>query len=362
MTRLLLDHGFSVRHADPNGWTPLHHAAEFDRSELVQTLLRKGASINARTLAGETAYNIALFSSATATAALLESMGCDTENPLFPYLDGPYFGQSLPGAHPEVFAPGIVSGHYKLHSSISFSPDGSQAAWSIMVPPRDSGYGSCHVLHSSLTGGRWHYPAPLSEDPSDVPFFSPAGNRLYYISRSPAYENGPRKENIWYRDVRATGFSEPVAEARAVNDNPIHWQFSLDKEGTIFFGTGDGRILCSSLEEGIRQDPAPPGQTDANVTTGGGSPCISPDGEFLLFVSNGDIYITFRKDAEHWSEAVPLDQSINTPSNETCPMLSPDGALLFFNREWKVYWVSIASSLETYREQLSNSRVAVEGQ
>ena len=44
----------------------------------------------------------------------------------FPVLKGPYLGQKPPGMTPEVFAPGIISTEHKEHSTLAFSPDGTE--------------------------------------------------------------------------------------------------------------------------------------------------------------------------------------------------------------------------------------------
>ena len=47
----------------------------------------------------------------------------------FHNLSGEYFGQTPPGATPEVFARGIVSTDANEHSVPSFSPDGNEVFW-----------------------------------------------------------------------------------------------------------------------------------------------------------------------------------------------------------------------------------------
>ncbi len=84
---------------------------------------------------------------------------------------------------------------------------------------------------------------------------------------------------------------------------------------------------------------------------------LSADGRSILFVSdrprkendpdfhrynelhrgsmqgNTDIYITFKKDDDSWSEPINLGKSINTPFAERKPFLHPDGRSLYFASE-----------------------------
>ena len=124
---------------DRNGWTPLHRAAERGRLQAAALLLKHGANVNERTLAGETAYNLAVAENNTEVAVLLKSHGADQGPPLFPELKGEYLGQKKPGTKPEIFAPGIVSGRFGMHSAVAFSPDGREAYWNLMVEPRTPG-------------------------------------------------------------------------------------------------------------------------------------------------------------------------------------------------------------------------------
>jgi len=49
----------------------------------------------------------------------------------FPELKGPYLGQKPPGMTWEIFASGIISTEHKEHSTLAFSPKGTEIFWSI---------------------------------------------------------------------------------------------------------------------------------------------------------------------------------------------------------------------------------------
>ncbi len=82
----------------------------------------------------------------------------------------------------------------------------------------------------------------------------------------------------------------------------------------------------------------------------GAHPAVSPDESFLVFDSerggdaeneDSDLYVCFRTPEGDWSDAVNLGPDINTDSDQSIPRLSPDGRYLFFSRDRDIYWVSV---------------------
>lgn len=352
---LLVEHGFDLGHADRHGWTPLHSAAEFGRNEAMEHLLSEGAALEAKTMMGETALHIARAEGNEETVALLESRGADTDPPRFPDLNGEYLGQEAPGDVPEPFAPGIVNAHYGIHTSVAFSPDGDAAYWSIMIPPRESGYGSGRMLGTTLKDGKWTYPAPPQFEGGDVPFFSPDGERLYFLSRRELPEGGGSGENIWFVERTEGGWSDPSPVDAIVNAAPKHWQFSIDRAGTFYMGSGDGRILVSRCEDGLYENPVDFRELYGSDSVAGGSPYIAPDGDYLIFSRDDDLHITYRRSDGSWTDGKSLGDSINSPAYDLCPIVSPDGEFLFYlttrDGVWGPHWVAIRDRLEAWRRE-----------
>jgi ankyrin repeat protein len=352
---MLAKHGFDLGYTDQNGWTPLHCAAEFGRDNAVKFLLSKGVDINARTRMGENAFNIAQTEKNEKTAALLKSIGADTGPPRFPELTGQYLGQEKPGEKPIPFAPGIVTAHFGLHSSVTFSPDGKMAFWTIMVLPRESGYSTDRMLGTTLKNGKWTYPSQPEFKGGDVPFFSPDGKRLYFISDKPLTKDGGRKENIWFVENSKSGWSEPKPVDPIVNSAPMHWQFSIDKKGTFYIGSGDGRILVSPKINGKYQNPKDFKELYGIEGVKGGSPFISPEGDYLIFSRDDDLYITFQKTAGSWTVPQSLGDTINTSAYELCPLVTPDGEYLIYNTTrsgvWGPHWVAVKNTINKLRKQ-----------
>ena len=260
-----------------------------------------------------------------------------------------YLDQSPPGTTPERFAPGIVSTE-KPELNAVFTPDGTEfyfavnrgpMAWTIMTLRRE--------------GDRWNEPAVASFSGvySDVDLFITAdGARLYFCSNRPASGTDDAKADfdIWVVEREGGGWSEPRRLDAPVNSNASEFYPSLTREGVLYFQSmrpgGEGPDL-------YRAQPAGDGfsnveRIDPPVNSPGfeSDPFIAPDGSFLVFSrvdpagrTRGDLFVTRRGPDGAWGPPEDLGPAVNTDGHENCPMLSPDGQYLFFTRDGDVYWV-----------------------
>lgn len=86
-----------------------------------------------------------------------------------------YLGQTPPGSSPEIFAPGIISSEAREHSSLTFSPDGTEIYFTRQTD------GLNNILFLERRGGKWSEPrpAPFNSDYLDSgTTFSPDGKEL----------------------------------------------------------------------------------------------------------------------------------------------------------------------------------------
>ena len=336
---ILIAKGLDINLRDNYGWAPLHYAARDGRIKNVERLITEGANINIHSIMGQSPLNAADEMKQDKVRALLIKKGAEDKPIQFPVLKGDYMGQKPPGDTPELFATGIVSSIWGLHSTAAFSPDGNTAMWAPMIQIPGQIYSTGGILMSERKKGRWTAPrfAPFTGDEEgDVPFFSPDGKRVYFMSTIPLPDKPQsRKERIWFVDRGVEGWSEPKAVNPSVNDYPHHWQISVDTNHTIYFsssipeGYGGGDIYCSKLVDGKWQKPqnlGPPINTDK----GEGMPFIAPDGSYLLFSRTYDLYISYQKEEGGWTEPQNLGRPINSPSIDICPMVTLDGKYLFF--------------------------------
>ncbi len=351
----LIKKGLDVQGRDDLGWTPLHYAALNGREAIAGFLVEKGADKDARNTAGQTPYNVAVEMKQEKVLEVLAAAGASRAPVEFPDLRGDWLGQKPPGEKPEVFALGIVSSVWGLHTSVTFSPDGSMALWAPMVRFPGQIYSTGIIYQSTRQGGRWTAPEPApfsGRYDDDVPFFSPDGKRLYFISgRTLPVEGNPGKEAIWYVERQEDGWSEAKALPWIVNKSEMHWQFSVDRSGDIYFGSGmagglgRGDIYCAKFSEGRYLEPENLGSPVSSAAEEA-TPCVTPDGRTLIFMRDFDLVVSFKKEVGEWTEPVSLGPMVNSPSLDLCPLLSPDGKCLFFmsqrGSDNQVWWVDAA--------------------
>ena len=122
----LLRKGLKMDSKDKFGWTPMHYAALNNHVNVMQTLIDNGADINARNLMGQTAFNVADEFGNVQSKEFLVKKGTDQGPMQFPLMEGEYLGQVPPEDTPVIFATGIISSVWGLHSSLAFSPDGDR--------------------------------------------------------------------------------------------------------------------------------------------------------------------------------------------------------------------------------------------
>jgi len=350
---LLLGKGFDPATPNRFGWTPLHYAARDGRTDAARILIEKGAPLNARTIMGQTAYNVAQERGMQAAATLLAEKGTDKSGIRFPVLEGDYLGQKPPEDKAELFGLGIISSIWGLHSTAVFTPDGNEVYWAPMMTFPGEIYSRGGLLMMKRMNGRWTPPAwasfsgPNGED--DVPFFSPDGKRIYFISRRPLPgEKETGNERIWYADRTPDGWSEPKPLDPNVNSINKHWEFSLDREGNVYFAgqAPDSRglqdIYLARFSGGKYEKPVNLGGP-INSAAVDDTPFIAPDGSYLVFERQFDLWVSFRGPAGDWSEPVKLGAEVNSPSIELCPIVTADGKYLFFlsqrDGESHAYWV-----------------------
>ncbi len=346
----LLERKLDVNLRDRNGWSPLHRACERGHARVAALLIERGARLNERTLAGETPFNLAAAEGNDEAVSLLKAKGADQSPPAFPMLKGPYLGQEKPGASPEPFAVGVVNGRFGLHCAPVFSPDGREAYWNLMVTPRTSGFSAGRLLVSRLRDGRWTYPqiAPFTGEgrDADVPCFTPDNKRLYFMSRRllPG-ETQPAGEHIWFMERERDGWSEPRPVDETVNRFPLHWQFAVDKDYNLYIhanvsgGLGDSDLYFAKYAGGRYLEPVNLG-APLNSPGREGAPGIAPDGSYLLFERDFDLFVSFRSADGSWGEPVNLGPGVNSPGPDLCPQVTADGKHLFFLSQWVACWVS----------------------
>jgi Tol biopolymer transport system component len=268
---------------------------------------------------------------------------------------GPYFGQKPPGRTPEVFAPGVFWLPNRRVTRSAFSPDGTECFFG--VP--NASFSQVQLYYMRRVDNVWTSPvlAPFSvtDHTYRQPYYSADGRKLYFSSD----KNG--SSDLWMVSRTAQGWDEPQVLPAPINTSSYEGQYSQTKDGTAFFESdrpgGQGKFDI------WRIDPPQSGQPPrvenlgpiVNSSADEGDPMVSPDGAYLLFMSNrpgciggSDLYVSFPDGKGGWTAPANLNAfipGINTEVDEYGPTISPEGRYLFFVRLYHdgrrdgVYWV-----------------------
>jgi hypothetical protein len=123
---------------------------------------------------------------------------------------------------------------------------------------------------------------------------------------------------------------------------------TVDREGNLYF---ERYGLNVARPRDGDYSPAMPVPGITNVVNMG-HPFVAPDGHYLIFDAQwpatratglaGVLFVSFRQEDGTWSPAVRLFDQADTREYESCPTVSPDGKWLFFGRDHDIYWVSAA--------------------
>lgn len=255
----------------------------------------------------------------TSLTLVLCSPSVGQEN--FLVLKGPYLGQKPPGDTPKLFGPGIIS-NCDLHSSVYFSPDGKEVYFSKIDD-------SWNIMFMKEVNGRWTQPRFLWK--GLTPFLSPDGTKLYFSTE---------EWDLWIMERSTHGWTEPKNLGPVVNfagrqDGP-----SVTNDGTLYYSTmyrGAKGIVRSKFIDGQYSEPEVM-EDGINIGQHEAFPFISPDESYIIFssfrrgsIGLGDLYISFRRDDDTWTEPKNMGPKINSEAKDRFPYVSPDGRYFFFN-------------------------------
>jgi hypothetical protein len=271
----------------------------------------------------------------------------------FQVFEGPYLGQEPPGDEPLPFLPEVFK---DVHSSINFSPNGKQVFWKEI--------GIRKLFFMEELDGMWTPPKSASfSSPfyrQDVPFFSPNGDTLYFISIRPQHWNQLLSdEGIWYVTKKGKRWSSPKNVGEEINNVFMHWQFSVSTSGTIYFaGSEDenheiwsiykSRLVNSKYENPVKLDSAINSVTKPAVYSQI-CPFISPDESYIMYSGLGrkdafgnrhNLYISYKNKNNTWTESINLSRCFNLKGSLLCPIVSPSEEYLFFTNESTLMWVN----------------------
>jgi WD40 repeat protein len=277
---------------------------------------------------------------------LLVISSCNPKEEVKNQLKGPYLGQTLPDSIPQLFAPNIIStGMYTR--DIAMTPDGNEIYYCISV----GNFAYATILKVKNENGIWSEPEVMKymENPEIMniePAISPDGKKFFFLSNridSIAGDSAIGDQDIWVMDRVDDDWSEPYNLGEPVNSSSPEFFPSVTNKGTIYFSRADPvtrihYIFRSKFVDGKYQEPK---KLPEQVNSGHSqfNAFVAPDESYIIVPTIGredsygrtDYYISFRNEADEWTEAINMGDKINSANNhEWSPYVSPDGKYFFF--------------------------------
>ena len=263
-----------------------------------------------------------------------------------------YYGQTVPGETPALFAPAILGAISPWVEATELSPDGT---W-FFVGVGSANYSTAKLRFSRLEGGSW---TPFADAPflsgfafSHEAVFSENGDTITFTGR----KTTTTSNDFWTVDLTAGVWGTPVALPSPINSSAQEWRGSRQSDGTFYFGStraiaGNNQIFKayqdSALNTVVEKLGAP-----INNSTYEGDPCIAPDGRFMVFYSgrsggSTDLYVSFRDTLGGWGTPINLGTDFNSSFDEYGAHMSHDGKYLFYTRHTNIgnniFWVATSA-------------------
>ncbi|WP_339702225.1 exo-alpha-sialidase [uncultured Marixanthomonas sp.] len=179
------------------------------------------------------------------------------------------------------------------------------------------------------------------------PFYSNNGNRLYFASNRPIYNDITREDyNIWYSDRMNGNWSEPIALDSIINTRGDEFFPSLSTKGNLFFtatrdnGIGREDIFISEFNDGEFQSPKPL-PSEINSPSFEFNAYINPEENLIIFSSfgrpdgfgGGDLYISRKDSLGKWTKSKNLGGLINSNKLDYCPFVDWRSRNFYFTSE-----------------------------
>jgi hypothetical protein len=241
-----------------------------------------------------------------------------------------------------MFAPGVVSTGLPTRD-VTMTPDGNELYFSVTL----GGKSLIMMTRQIDGVWTEPEVAPFSGRFLDIePTISPDGRRFFFLSTRPKpgqeEKSGWVYQDIWVMDREGDGWGEPVNLGPPVNSDAPEYFPSVTADGTLYF-TREGEdgvsgIYRSRLVDGRYAEPERlPEQV--NCGTNRFNAFVAPDESFVIVPAVGredglggvDYYVVFRDQYDAWSEPVNMGPTINQAvGREWSASLSPDGEYLFF--------------------------------
>jgi Tol biopolymer transport system component len=249
-----------------------------------------------------------------------------------------YLGQNPPGMTPVIFARVIISivGNQYRESDLNFRPDGQKCIFSRFGP----NIPDWTIYKCEVENNEWTEPSPtfiIGDGEAFEPGLSPDGQKLFF---SPPGIMSHGTQYIYSIEQDLNGWINPTKLFQGIYP-------SITNDGTVYYTTffnGKDHIAFRECVNGTYQQENIGG---ANIYSQfeDAHPFISPDEDYLIFdsedrpnINDYPLFVSFKKQEGSWSGSIYMGNQLGI-SNASLARVTPDGKYLFFKSEGDIYWV-----------------------
>lgn len=261
--------------------------------------------------------------------------------------DSLYLAQAPPGDSAVVFAPGLISLPGRKESCITFTPDGKTCVFSVEFWPSS---GIPYTMITEYKNNKWSaitYTPFTQNRMTNEPIFAFNGMRIYLDANPTLNQVG--SVDLSYVSKIDTLWTNPVSLSSPPNSSQDQYHPCIVADTSVYFSSGTGLIVRSQFHNGLYQQRVilPYPINYANAVQTWGDPYVAPDESYMIFKSTrtggyglNDIYISYKKPDGNWTNPKNLGSKINTPYDERSGDITPDGLYMTFGSNNDLYWVS----------------------
>lgn len=271
--------------------------------------------------------------------------------PAFSQVDNfPYPDPILPDSLPLIFSRETISLPDTYEEGITFSPNADELFITRSVK-KDGNIISSKIFTSKRSGNMWSsiVPASFSSNTNESePAFSADGKTLFFLSERNKPGITSYIGEVWMVKKTSGRWGQAEYPQNILNETWIN-NVSSTGTGKIYFSSYRNKkigIYSAGYNNGQYEEPVFLPE-EINGIAGASNPFVSSDESIIVFegkstgYNKSELYISFRTSAGLWTPAHKLNENVNQTGTESNPSLSPDGKYLFFTREGDIYWIRL---------------------
>lgn len=265
-----------------------------------------------------------------------------------------YFGVKVPTTKAKLFAPDVISKEDRYEFGSVYSKDGKAFYFGV---ERQGGAGIFETKFENGAWTEPTELIKNAGFGYNDPMLSPDEQRLYFISNYNGGKQGLSQDyDIWYVQRDGDAWSQqPINAGPNINTDGDEYYISFTSDGDMYFGSNKAAEEGKAYNQDIYKSQyvnggfQPAERLDKNVNTSRyeADVYIAPDESYIIFCGKrrggfgaGDLYISFKSEDGSWTPSKNMGEAINTEGHELCPYVTPDGKYLLYTSNQDIYWIS----------------------